>query len=207
MAKRGNRQIMVKSFLKIFLGNFILGLAYAKFMVPNKIINGGVTSLSLIFSNLTNLNITFFTNFITITLLVVALLFVGKFFFFSSVVSSVSYLLFFNIFYRLPFSLHTNIVIDFLLAVVLIAIGYYCCLSENSSTAGLDVFAVILNKKFPKVSVAVFLRYINVLVLALGLFSYGIRAVVLGILFSFSFTHVVDFLMEKGLDPRKVFRH
>jgi len=198
---------LLKSFFKIFCGNFILGLAYAKLMVPNEIINGGVTSLSLIFSNLTSLNITLFTNVITVTLLAVSLLFLGKFFFFSSVVSSVSYLLFFNLFYRLPFSLHTNVVVDFLLAVLLIAIGYYCCLSENSSTAGLDVFAVILNKKIPKISVAVFLRYINIAVLVLGLFSYGIKAVILGVLFSFSFTKVMDLLMEKGADPRKFFHN
>ncbi|MBO0448402.1 YitT family protein [Enterococcus sp. MJM12] len=196
---------MLKSFLKIFFGNLILGLAYAKLMVPNEIINGGVTSLSLIFSNLTSLNITLFTNVITVILLTVSLIFLGKFFFFSSVVSSVSYLLFFNIFYRLPFTLHTNIVVDFVIAVVLIAIGYYCCLSENSSTAGLDVFAVILNRKFPKISMAVFLRYLNITVLVLGLFSYGVQAVILGVLFSFSFTKVMDILMKKSIDPRNFF--
>ncbi|PAB01597.1 YitT family protein [Enterococcus canintestini] len=196
---------MLKSFFKIFFGNFLLGFAYAKLMVPNEIVNGGVTSLSLIFSSLTSLNITLFTNVITGVLLTVSLIFLGKFFFFSSVVSSVSYLLFFNLFYRLPFTVHTNIVVDFVMAVVLIAIGYYCCLSENSSTAGLDVFAVILNKKIPKISTSVFLRYLNITVLVLGLFSYGIRAVILGILFSFSFTKVMDILMKRGMDPRNLF--
>ncbi|HIZ53733.1 MAG TPA: hypothetical protein IAA20_07325 [Candidatus Enterococcus avicola] len=38
----------VKSLIKIILGNALLALAYAKWMVPYTIINGGVTSLSLV---------------------------------------------------------------------------------------------------------------------------------------------------------------
>lgn len=188
---------MQQSILKIMFGNILLGLAYAKLMVPNHIINGGVTSLSLIFSRIFQLDITIFTNGLTLALLVIAYLFVGRSFLLSSMVSSVFYLLFFNVFYHLPFTLHTVLAVDFLLAVFLIAGGYYCCLSENSSTAGLDVFAVILHNRFPRYSVGTYLRYINVLVLGLGYTSYGFRSVCLGILFSVCFTKVMDMLMKQ----------
>ncbi|MGT2715657.1 YitT family protein [Streptococcus respiraculi] len=188
---------MQKSILKIVFGNILLGLAYAKLMVPNHIINGGVTSLSLIFSSIFKIDITVFTNGITIALLIIAYLFVGRSFLVSSIVSSLSYLLFFNVFYHLPFTLHTAIAVDFLLAVLLIASGYYCCLSENSSTAGLDVFAVILHRRFPAYSVGRYLRYINVAVLGLGYTSYGLRSVGLGIVFSVCFTKVMDMLMQQ----------
>ena len=41
----------IKDILKIIIGNIILTTAYAFVTVPNKIVNGGVTSCSLIISN------------------------------------------------------------------------------------------------------------------------------------------------------------
>ncbi|HEM3629414.1 TPA: YitT family protein [Streptococcus suis] len=185
-----------KAILKIIFGNILLGFAYAKLMVPNKIINGGVTSLSLIFTSFFDIDIVYFTNGLTILLLIISYIFLGKFFLGSSIVSSLSYMFFFSFFHKLPFSMQSVLPIDFLLAVILIAVGYYCCLSENSSTAGLDVFAIILNKKFPKYTVGFYLRCINCFVLLLGVASYGIQSVLLGIVFSILFTKIMDYLME-----------
>ncbi|HEM5123082.1 TPA: YitT family protein [Streptococcus suis] len=185
-----------KAMMKIMFGNLLLGFAYAKLMVPNKIINGGVTSLSLIFTSFFDVDIVYFTNGLTILLLLISYLFLGKFFLASSIVSSLSYMLFFSLFHHLHFSIQSVLVVDFFLAVVFIAIGYYCCLSENSSTAGLDVFAIILNKKFPKYTVGFYLRCINCFVLLLGVASYGIQSVLLGIAFSVLFTKIMDYLME-----------
>nr|WP_263849013.1 YitT family protein [Lacticaseibacillus nasuensis] len=50
----------LRSLLKVFLGNAVLGFAYAKLLVPHTIINGGVTSLSLVLSYFIPLRITFF---------------------------------------------------------------------------------------------------------------------------------------------------
>nr|WP_246032329.1 YitT family protein [Vagococcus zengguangii] len=54
---------------KIILGNLLLGFAYAKWMKPDGIINGGVTSISMIFEKITGIPIfyltTVFTRFIT----------------------------------------------------------------------------------------------------------------------------------------------
>lgn len=65
----------LKSLLKIAFGNLVMGLAYAKWMVPNKIINGGVTSLALLANKVTHLSITFWTNSITGLLLIACLIF------------------------------------------------------------------------------------------------------------------------------------
>lgn len=185
-----------RSLLKIFLGNAILGFAYAKLLVPMKIINGGVTSLSMVFSHFLPLPVTFFTNTLTVLLLLTGLIFLGKYFFFTSLVSSVAYLLFFNVFYALPWQFHSSVIIQFISAVFLIAVGYYCCLSEDSSTAGLDVFAIILNRKMPNISTAHYLRYLNIVVLIFGFVSYGVQSVLIGILFSICFTQVVGVLLK-----------
>ncbi|MGM0125598.1 hypothetical protein IGI37_002997 [Enterococcus sp. AZ194] len=194
---------MRKSILKIVFGNLLLGMAYAKLMVPHKIINGGVTSLALILSNFFALNVTNFANILTVCLLALGLVFLGKFFFFSSLLSSAAYLFWFNFFYATQFSIEINLVVDFILAVLFIAIGYYCCLSEDSSTAGLDVIAIILHKRYANLSVATFLRYLNIFVLIVGAVSYGVTSVIVGILFSLCFTKVLTWMTENQRVPQK----
>lgn len=181
--------------LKILAGNCVMGLAYAKWMVPNKIINGGVTSLSLVMSKLSRFSLVAWTNGITLALLFCCLIFLGKGNFFKFLFSSVTYLFFFNLFYDLPFSLHTWVALDLMLACCAIAFGYYCCISSNSSTVGVDVIALILHHRNPKRKIAPMIRNLNFCILILGLLTYGIPSVLLGVLFSF----VYSWMLKKFL--------
>lgn len=63
----------------------------------------------------------------------------------------------------------TTFPIDFLLACLLISFGYYCCLSEGSSTVGVDVIALVLYQKNPQRNLAKIIRHLNLSVLVLGL--------------------------------------
>ena len=78
--------------------------------------------------------------------------------------------------------------LDFMLACIVIAFGYYCCLSEGSTTVGVDVIALIIHQKHPKIEVAKMIRYLNIAVLILGLMAYGVPSVIIGFLFSVVYT-------------------
>ena len=60
-----------KAVLKIIAGNSLLGFAYAKWMKPNGIINGGVTSMAMILEKVTN----FFKSIISSVFIIYFLLF------------------------------------------------------------------------------------------------------------------------------------
>lgn len=45
----------------ILLGNIFMGIAYSKWMVPNEIINGGVTSISMILNKLLSVPLLYLT--------------------------------------------------------------------------------------------------------------------------------------------------
>lgn len=94
--------------LKIILGNFLITGAYAFITVPNEIVNGGVTSFSMILGSI----------------------------------------------------------------------------SSESTAVGFDVIALILNKKNPKINIALTMYLINTCVLLFGLLSYGITSVLTGIDFT-----------------------
>ena len=185
----------IQSILKIILGNALLGLAYAKWMVPHTIINGGVTSLSLVIQKVIPVDLPVISNSLTVILLIVCGLFLGKSYLMKSIIGSLSYMSFFSLFYFLPFQLMIWLPIDFLLACVVIAIGYYCCLSEGSTTVGVDVLALIIHQRNPKRSVAKMIRNLNLSVLVLGFLTYGAKSVAIGFLFSVVYTWVLGKLL------------
>ncbi len=188
------------SILKIVVGNLLITFSYAFITVPNGIVNGGVTSFSMILSSVTDLGISFYTNCITILLLVLCLFFLGKSYLAKSIVSSACYMLFFSLFNGIGFGFASiPMIISVLIAGLLVGIGYFLCLAAESSTVGFDVIALILHNKNNKIKVSKAMRYINLFVILLGLFSYGLLAVIYGVIFTYIQTTVVHLLLEDNV--------
>ena len=186
----------IKKLLIILMGNVIMAFSYAQWMVPNRLINGGVTSLAMVIGKLTNSSLVIWTNGLTVCLLLISLIFLGKQIFLRSVFSSVSYMTLFSFFYSFPIPVQINLEVDLLLASIGIAIGYYCSISSGSTTVGLDIIALIAHKKNSKIKIAKVIRYCNYSVLGLGLITYGIKSVVVGVIFSFLYSGILDWLLK-----------
>lgn len=186
---------------KVTLGTAALGFAYAQWMKPNAIINGGVTSLSMIANQLTGLPLLAMTNGITLVLLILSGLFLGKGNLFRSVYSSICYNLFFSLFYLLPISVQMNLPLDFMGASLFIATGYALCLTSDTSTVGLDVLALIIHKYQPKLGISQVLKWLNWSVLLLGLFAYNWQAVVIGLVFSYVNSLLLGLFLKEANNP------
>ncbi|MEW5592834.1 YitT family protein [Peribacillus frigoritolerans] len=189
----------MKDLLKIIAGNISMTFAYAYLIVPNEIINGGVTSSALLLNALLGYNIAMLANLVTGLLLIICLVFLGKEYFFKSIVSSLSYMVFFNFFYSLNIQYDMNIVLVIFISSILIAIGYYLCITANASTVGFDVIALILHHKNEKIDIAATIRIINLIVLILGLLVYGYASIFKGI----AFTLIFSYLLKKMLDRKQ----
>ena len=85
----------------IILGNLLITGAYAFITVPNEIINGGVTSFSMVLGQVCRMDISVFVNLLTLFLLFLCLVFLGREFFAGSVLSCVCYLSMFTFFHSL----------------------------------------------------------------------------------------------------------
>ena len=190
----------MNSILKILVGNLFITFSYAFITVPNGIVNGGVTSFSMILSSVTDLGISFYTNCITILLLVLCLFFLGKSYLAKSIVSSTCYMLFFSFFNGIGLGFTSiAMIISVLIAGLLVGIGYFLCLSSESSTVGFDVIALILHNRNNKIKVSKAMRYINLFVILMGLFSYGLIAVIYGVIFTYIQTTVMHLLLEDNV--------
>ncbi len=188
---------LIRDLSKIFIGNLAMGLAYAKWMVPHEIINGGVTSLSMVINGLSGWPLLYLTNGLAVLLLLLCWAFLGKSVFLKSLLSSGLFMLFFSFFYSQPFTLTSHIAIDAALACMAIAFGYYCCLTANASTAGIDAIALIIHKHHPKTNVALTLRYLNYAILALGWLVFGWSSVLIGVVFSYGYSWILNVFLNR----------
>lgn len=187
---------MMKEILRIIAGNICITSAYAFITVPYHIVNGGITSFSMILHNFIDMDISFFTNAITLTLLILCYVKLGKEFLFNSLLSSISYMVFFSMFHTLDIVCPLPLPFAVIVASIMVGIGYFLCISSNSSTVGFDVLAIILHKKHPSFQIAITMRYINIVIVMLGLVSYGWGAVLIGVIFTFLQTQCLKLLLE-----------
>ncbi|MBY0123823.1 YitT family protein [Bacillus sp. S/N-304-OC-R1] len=180
------------------IGNILITIAYAILVVPNEIINGGVTSLALIVNALTGGGIAMLANIVTLLLLVLCLIFLGKEYFLNSIFSSLFYIVFFNFFYSFHMTIDLNIIASIILASILIAIGYYLCISSHSTTVGVDVIALILHHRNNKINIAIAIRCINFIVLSFGFSFFGWTSIMKGVVFTFVYSFVLKKLLARN---------
>ena len=146
-------------FFKIFIGSLFISFAYACITVPKIILNGGVTSFSLIF--------------------------LGKSYFIGVLFSSVCHVLTFNVIYYFHYEVPINFYLAIPTAAFLISGGYYFCISAKSSAVSFDTIALILHQKNTFFDVAVTMSVINAAVLLMGLLVFSPKAVMAGLVFTF----------------------
>lgn len=184
-------------YLKIILGNIFMTFAYAYIAVPFGIVNGGVTSFAMVLDKNLPGNISFWTNTLYLSLLIIYYIFMGYKCFINALFSCIAFILFFTLFTAFPLMLP----LPFFLAVpcmgILIGIGYYFCISARSTALGFDTIAIILHDRNPKINLALTIYICNVIVLLSGLFTYGIVSVIAGIICSGLQSFVLNLLTKK----------
>ena len=125
----------------IILGNVLMSFAYAFLTVPQKIINGGVTSFSLILSGFTGVDTAVLANGITLVFLLLCLLCLGKEYFTRSIVGALCYMASFSFFHSLNICLIPERPAAVVAAAVLVGTGYFLCISQHSTGVSFDTLA------------------------------------------------------------------
>ncbi len=194
----------MKRMFGIILGNVMITGTYAFITVPKEIINGGITSFSMILERLFHIDLTVFVNLITILLLLFCLFFLGKEFFMGSIFSCGCYLLLFTLFHSMGISLPLPLPVCVIVAGLAVGTGYYLCINAKSTAISFDIIALILNKKYPKVNIAFTMGLINIFVLLTGFAVFGLLSVLYGIVFTAIQAFTLNFLQKYG---KKVLRN
>ncbi len=168
-------------YLQILMGNLFCTLAYTTINVPKGIVNGGLTSLSMVLSRITGMPVWVILDVCMFLLLMGCLFFLGKKYFYHSLISAVCYSAFFTGFTATLPELACPLPIAMVLSAVAVGIGCFFCIRAQASTLGFDVIAMILHKKNPKIGIARSMFVCNALVILMGWMTYGFLAIAAGL--------------------------
>ena len=186
------------------IGSFIVAVALEMFLLPNKIIDGGVIGISMMVSYITKWNLGLLIFCINIPFMLIAFRALGKKFILNTFVATAMLSLATNLAVQLQPA--TN---DLLLATVfggiLLGLGVGLILRNTASLDGTEMLSIVLSKKFKIVSVGEFLMGMNLFIYTAAGFLLGWDRALYSILTYYVASKVIDTVLE-GLDKAKSVR-
>ena len=201
------KEIILEYIQKAFflvVGAFIVAVALELFLLPNKIIDGGVIGISMMVSHITKGNLGAIIFAINFPFVILAYKTLGRKFVF-------------NTFFAITMlSIATNVVLrfdhvtdDLLLATIfggiLLGLGVGLILRNNASLDGTEMVSLRLSKKLKVVSVGELLMGMNLFVYAGAGLLFGWDRALYSVLTYYVASKVIDTVIE-GLDKAKSVR-
>lgn len=194
----------VKKSLFWLIGAFIVAVALELFLLPNKIIDGGVIGISMMVSYITKWNLGLLIFCINIPFMLIAFRSLGKKFILNTFIATAMLSLATNIVENLQPA--TN---DLLLATIFggifLGLGVGLILRNSASLDGTEMLSIVLSKKLKIVSVGELLMGMNLFIYTAAGFLLGWERAMYSILTYFVASKVIDTVLE-GLDKAKSVR-
>lgn len=173
----------LRTFAGIFAGNVSNALAVAAFIVPNSILIGGSTGISLTLQHAFGLELTVTVFAFNVLFFILGAWVLGKKFALSTVASTLLYPALLALFQRIPGidALTENDLLAAIFAGLLLGIGIGLIVRQGASTGGTDILAMVLNK-FTHAPVAVLLYVVDFIVLGMQAFFCTSEQILYGVL-------------------------
>ncbi|MBQ8669176.1 YitT family protein [bacterium] len=193
---------LLKSLFFITIGAFITAFALESFLLPNKVIDGGIIGISMIVNQLTHWNLGLLIIILNTPFILLALKKMGKMFVFLTAYANIILAFALNIFHH--YKVTNDITLATVFGGIVLGIGVGLILKNESSLDGTEILSLLVSKKFG-CSVGEFIMGINVFIyLAAGkVFSW--ESAMYSILTYFIASKVIDAVME-GLNSSKSVR-
>lgn len=197
---RLTRAKVLKRVLLMTVGAALVSVGLEIFLVPNKIIDGGIVGVSIIFSHLFNIPLGIFLTLLNLPFLFLGYKQIGKTFavstLFAVLVMSVGTTLLHPV---------APITIDPLLAAVfggiILGIGVGLVIRSGGSLDGTEIVAIMVNKKSP-FSVGEIVMFINVFILSSAGFVFGWNQAMYSLIAYYIAYKMIDITIE-GFDESK----
>ena len=187
----------VRNILLIIIGTFFLCVSVQMFILPFNILSGGVAGIAVALEPFLHLDKTLVANGLTIGLLIIGSLFLGKEFFVTTVFSSLLYPVFNEILLKLLIIPQIEPLLASFYGGLLGGIGVGLVIRAGASTGGMDVPPLIIHK-FTGVKVSTLVLIIDGLTVLLGYFGYGIEAVLIGFISVFVTSYAINRVLSIG---------
>ena len=193
------KQFLVKLVL-LTIGILLVAVALELFLIPNKIIDGGVVGVSIMTSYLTNLPLGIFIFTFNLPFLAFGYKKLGKNFIITSFYCITLLSVVVNFFHGMAIAT-TDLLLACIFGGIILGIGLGIILRNNGSLDGTEIIAVSLNKKV-SFSIGEIIMVINLFILGSAGFVFGWDRAMYSLLAYFIIFKTIDVVIE-GLDESK----
>ncbi|NLW15126.1 MAG: YitT family protein [Erysipelothrix sp.] len=188
---------LVLDAVSIIVGNILLAAGVAFFIIPNNILTGGVAGLSIALSPFIKLDIELMITIIIIINFVLGYLFLGKKFALKTLASSILYPVLLKFMGFLNYAPQLEPMLASIYGGIITGLGIGIVFRVGSSTGGMDIPPLILGK-YTKVKSHTWLIVVDGLTILLGLSTFGLNDVLVGLLSAYTMSKMVNAVQTFG---------
>ena len=187
--------------LFIILGAIITAIGLEAVLIPNNIIDGGITGISILLSHITGLSLSLFLFILNIPFVFIGYKELGKSFAFSSVIGITALSIATTLLHHIPTIISGDTMLVAVLGGIMIGLGVGIVLRKGGALDGTEILAILIAKKFP-LSVGEVIMSINVVIFSFAMLTYGLRGALCSAIAYFIATRVID-MVQAGFDESK----
>lgn len=185
----------------IILGSAISGAAFNLFIIPNKLLSGGISGIALILNYMFNINTGLMIFIFNIPVFILGYKFVDREFVLLSLVGMIGFSVWIEVFSFLRGAFQGDIMLACIYAGVLNGIGLGLVLRNRASQGGIDIIAVIIKKYF-SMNIGSTSMIINTCIVAVAAYIKDINLAMYTLISMYIASTVVD-RVQQGFDKRK----
>ena len=186
----------------IILGGIICGIAFNGFIIPHKLLSGGVAGVALILKYLFNWQIGLMILILNIPIFILGYKFIDKEFIFFSLIGVISFSVSLDMLSGLQKVFYVNdIMLSSIMGGVLSGVGMGLVFKNRASQGGVDIIAVIIKKYF-SLSIGATSFGINIFIITFSSIIYGLKPALYTLICIYTSSVVIDKIMQ-GFNTRK----
>lgn len=190
----------ILTFLMLTIGTIIASAALECFLIPNTILDGGITGISIIISKLTNIPLAFLVLILNIPFVFIGFKNLGKSFLFRTIYSMISFSFFLSFFGNfIPFT--EEILLATVFGGALLGLGVGIVIHFGGCVDGTESVAIVISKK-TNLSVGKIVLIFNLIIYTTAGFIFGFDRAMYSLLTYLITFKVIDFVSE-GLEQAK----
>lgn len=198
----------MKNFLFILTGSFIFSVSVAWIASPLGLVSGGVSGVGIVVKEVTGVIPIALTSFIlNLPLFTISFIQRGWRFISKSIFAFLSLTVFLWVLEGIkpPFDLEGDLLVGAFLFGTLAGVGLGLVLRAGATSGGTDMLASIIKRKRPHLKISFLILVIDVLVIAMGVFLFGITRGVYATLSLVISVKVIDLTLSGISSAKTVF--
>lgn len=201
MAKiKSNRLKVFLSYIILTVGCALASLALETFLIPNTILDGGITGVSIITSKLTGIPLSIFVLILNIPFIYIGYKNLGRNFLARTVYSMLVFSVLLSVFHHLP-AFTEEMLLATVFGGVLLGLGVGIVIHFGGCIDGTESVAIVISKK-SSLSVGQVVLILNLVIYTVAGFFFGFDRAMYSLLTYVITFKVIDFVSE-GLEQAK----